>query len=201
MGAGHFNAIELKDAMLSPPCSDGPGGRQRPHSHTNSGYELCELGKNYGEKRIGWIAGDAKLIDAFKKLKTNIDSGIPYFIQDAAIAALSDEKHVEENQRCLKEKRDIMVDAFVKAGLKNCSPKATFYIWQELPTHIDSMKLCKKLLQPEYGIVVTPGSMLTETIDGVNAGKNYIRLALVPTATDCKIAAEKIINVIGSTKW
>lgn len=146
--------------------------------------------------RIGWIAGDAKLIDTFKRLKSNIDSGIPYFIQDAAIAALSDEKHVEENQRCLKEKRDIMVDAFVKAGLKNCSPKATFYIWQELPKNINAMDICKKLLQPEYGIVVTPGSMLTETIDGVNSGHNYIRLALVPTAADCKKAAEKIIRVI-----
>jgi len=148
--------------------------------------------------RIGWIAGDAKLIDAFKKLKTNIDSGIPFFIQDAAIAALSDEKHVEENQRCLKEKRDIMVNAFVKAGLKDCSPKATFYIWQELPKHIDSMKLCKKLLEPEYGIVVTPGSLLTETIDGVNAGKNYIRLALVPTAADCKKAAERILQILST---
>ena len=146
--------------------------------------------------RIGWIAGDPKLIEATKKLKTNIDSGIPYFIQDAAIAALSDEKHVEEQRKRLKAKRDILVEAFVKAGLENCSPNGTFYIWQKLPENITGLQLCKKLLAPEYGIVITPGSFLTETIDGKNIGDHYVRLALVPSIYDCKIAADKILHAI-----
>ncbi|MFH1223704.1 MAG: aminotransferase class I/II-fold pyridoxal phosphate-dependent enzyme [Pseudomonadota bacterium] len=146
--------------------------------------------------RIGWIAGDEKLIDAVKKLKANIDSGIPYFIQDAAITALSDEKHVEEQRQRLKEKRDIMVSAFTKAGLNNCSPAATFYIWQELPKNVLSMDVCKKLLSPENGIVITPGAILAETMNGVNIGQNYIRLALVPSAADCAKAAEKIIKAV-----
>ncbi len=146
--------------------------------------------------RIGWIAGDAKLIDATKKLKTNIDSGIPYFIQDAAIAALSDEKHVEEQRKRLKTKRDILVDAFVKAGLENCSPKATFYIWQELPRTITGLQLCKRLLEPEYGIVISPGSFLTDVVNGNNSGNNYVRLALVPSIEECNLAAKKIIRAI-----
>jgi len=146
--------------------------------------------------RVGWIAGDAKLIEATKKLKTNIDSGIPYFIQDAAIAALSDETHVEEQRKRLKAKRDILVEAFVKAGLDNCSPNGTFYIWQKLPDTITGIQLCKKLLEPEYGIVVSPGSFLTETIDGNNIGGHYVRLALVPSIDECKTAADKILHAI-----
>jgi len=52
--------------------------------------------------RIAWVAGDNELIDTIKKLKTNIDSGPPYFVQDAAITALKDEVHVEENRKRLK---------------------------------------------------------------------------------------------------
>ena len=148
--------------------------------------------------RIGWIAGDKKLIEATKKLKTNIDSGIPFFIQDAAIAALSDEEHVKEQRKRLKVKRDILVSAFVKAGLENCSPKATFYIWQKLPNNVTGIELCKRLLEPEFGIVVMPGSFLTETVDGKNIGEHYVRLALVPSIDDCKIAAERIIKAITS---
>ena len=45
--------------------------------------------------RIGWVMGDPELVAIFRKTKTNIDSGTPTFLQDAAIAALGDEEHVE----------------------------------------------------------------------------------------------------------
>jgi len=72
--------------------------------------------------RVGWVAGDRALIAAFKKLKTNIDSGTPTFIQDAAVAALSDESHVEALRALYRKKRDLIADAFVAAGLKECRP-------------------------------------------------------------------------------
>ncbi len=142
--------------------------------------------------RAAWIAGDPQLINIVKKLKANIDSGIPYFIQDASIMALSDEKHVDENRKRLKERRDVLVSAFKSAGFTDCTPRGTFYIWQKLPDGVNGLTLCKKLLEPEYGIVVTPGSFLTETTNGKNIGDNYLRLALVPTLEDCIKAAEKI---------
>ena len=148
--------------------------------------------------RIGWICGDERLIAAVKKLKTNIDSGIPYFIQDAAIAALGDEKHVEEHRAKLLLKRDIIIHAFKKASLEDCTPMGTFYIWQKLPKHITGLDLCKKLLDPKYAIVMSPGAWLTETINGVNQSQNYVRMALVPTVEECKVAAEKIIHAISS---
>ena len=45
--------------------------------------------------RVGWVCGNENIIDVFKKVKTNIDSGTTTFVQDAAVAALKDEKHVE----------------------------------------------------------------------------------------------------------
>lgn len=142
--------------------------------------------------RAAWIAGDAKIIDVVKKLKTNIDSGIPYFIQEACVAALADEKHVKQNRERLKQRRDVLVSAFKSLGFDDCTPNGTFYIWQKLPKGISGLTLCKKLLEPEYGIVVTPGSFLTETIEGVNIGNSYLRMALVPSLEDCIKAAEKI---------
>lgn len=176
----------------------------RPHSILEAGIDGV-LSINSMSKRslmtgwrAAWIAGDPELIDTVKKLKTNIDSGIPYFIQDASITALKDEKHVEENRKRLKEKRDILVSAFRSVGFEDCMPRGTFYIWQKLPDGISGVTLCKKLLEPEYGIVVTPGSFLTETIDNKNIGDNYLRMALVPSTSDCIKAAERIAKAARS---
>ena len=81
--------------------------------------------------RIGFVAGDERIVTAFKKLKTNIDSGTPDFIQDAAIAALENETHAESMRLLYREKRDILVEALQSAGLEVSVPPATFYIWFE----------------------------------------------------------------------
>jgi LL-diaminopimelate aminotransferase len=148
--------------------------------------------------RVAWIAGDSNLISSIKKLKTNIDSGIPYFIQDAAIAALEDENHIEEQRKKITIKKEIITKAFKDAGFEESLPDGTFYIWQKLPENITGSKLAKKLLEKEYGIVVTPGEMLSEEINGFNPGKYYIRIALVPSIEECKIAAEKITKAIAT---
>ncbi|MBD3309799.1 aminotransferase class I/II-fold pyridoxal phosphate-dependent enzyme [Candidatus Woesearchaeota archaeon] len=142
--------------------------------------------------RIGWIAGDENLIAPFKKLKPNYDSGAATFIQDAAAAALSDEKHVEEMRKGYKEKRDIMVKAFSDIGLEDCTPPATLYIWQRCPEGIGSVEFAKKLLDPEIAVVCTPGSWLSAQEENLNPGDGYARFALVPSLEDTKKAAEKI---------
>ena len=142
--------------------------------------------------RIGWVAGDENIISAFKKLKPNIDSGTPTFIQDAAIAALRDEKHVEKMRNDYKKKRDIMVNALTDAGLDDCTPDATLYIWQKTPDKLNSVDFAKKLLQKEIALVVTPGAWISTKFNGINPGKDYVRFALVPTLSETKNAAEKI---------
>jgi len=144
--------------------------------------------------RVGWVAGDAKIIDLFKKVKTNIDSGTPTFLQDAAITALTDEKHIKAMRMEYKEKRNILVSALEKFGLSKCLPEATFYIWQKVPKGISSVEFATKLLDPKIAVVVTPGEWISETIEGVNPGANFVRFALVPTVEQVKEAAEKIIK-------
>ena len=142
--------------------------------------------------RIGWAAGDENIISAFRKLKTNIDSGTPTFIQDAAVTAISDEAHVEKMRSGYKQKRDILVGALKSAGLEDCTPPAAMYIWQKCPRGTDSVEFAKKLLGKDAAIVVTPGEWISNNFNGFNPGKDYVRFALVPTVEECKIAAERI---------
>jgi LL-diaminopimelate aminotransferase len=142
--------------------------------------------------RIGWIAGDSRIIAAYKKVKTNIDSGTVTFIQDAAIAALKDDKHVIELREDYRKKRDIMVNAFSKIGLPNCEPKGTIYLWQRVPAGYTSLDFAKKLLEKEIAVVTTPGSWLSREAHGVNPGEGFIRLALVPPIKKVIEAADKI---------
>ncbi len=142
--------------------------------------------------RIGWIAGDRRIIAAYKKVKTNIDSGTVTFIQDAAIAALKDDKHVRELREDYRKKRDIMINAFSKIGLPNCEPKGTIYLWQRIPERYTSLDFAKKLLEKEIAVVTTPGSWLSHEAHGVNPGEGFIRLALVPPIEKVMEAADKI---------
>ncbi|MFH2027540.1 MAG: aminotransferase class I/II-fold pyridoxal phosphate-dependent enzyme [Nanoarchaeota archaeon] len=142
--------------------------------------------------RIGWMAGDSRIIDIFKKVKTNIDSGTATFIQDAASAALLDETHVEQFRESYKKKRDIMIDALTSIGLEDCSPDAGIYIWQKVPSGMTSVEFAKKLLEKDVAIVTTPGAWISNSIDGVNPGEGYVRFALVPTISECKEAAQRI---------
>ncbi len=142
--------------------------------------------------RIGWAAGDENIISAFRKLKTNIDSGTPTFIQDAAVSALKDESHVDKMRKEYKQKRGIMIKALTSAGLEDCTPDATLYIWQRTPENTDSVGFAKKLLQKEIAVVVTPGAWISTKSNGINPGSDYVRFALVPSLQETKEAAARI---------
>jgi len=143
--------------------------------------------------RVGFVVGDSRIVEAFKKVKTNIDSGTPNFLQDAAITALEDESHVTESITEYREKRDILIDALESIGLEKAQSDATFYIWQKVPTGMSSEEFAKKLLAPEIAIVATPGSWISDkTADDKNPGEGFVRFALVPTVAQVREAAERI---------
>ncbi|MBK8207509.1 MAG: aminotransferase class I/II-fold pyridoxal phosphate-dependent enzyme [Planctomycetes bacterium] len=141
--------------------------------------------------RVGWAAGDKRIIDVFKKVKTNIDSGTPNFVQDAAIAALADEKHVEKLRRTVKRKRNLICTALRKAGLKNCKNPAGLYLWQKAPDGMSGEDFAKLLIEKCH-IVTTPGEWLSDEVDGVNPGAGHVRFAFVPPMAEVKDAAERI---------
>ena len=143
--------------------------------------------------RIGWVMGDRELVTIFRKVKTNIDSGTPTFIQDASVAALAEEGHVEAFREEYRQKRDILCSALAAAGLEDCTPEATLYIWQKVPEGMSSIDFATRLLAEKIAIVTTPGSWISEPASGgENAGEGYVRFALVPSIQDTRLAAERI---------
>ena len=172
---------------------------EAPHSALQFGREGVVIFHSLSKRsamtgyRVGFVAGDKDAVAVFKKVKTNIDSGTPTFIQDAAIAALSDETHVAQMRDEYRQKRDILCDALTSIGLPRCAPAGTLYVWQRVPQGMTSVTFAKRLLAPETALVTTPGSWISDVCDGgLNPGEGYVRFALVPSLEETQAAAAKI---------
>ena len=140
--------------------------------------------------RVGFVAGDERIISGFKKVKTNIDSGTPTFIQDAACLALEDQVEVAKMREEYRKKREIMIDALTSCGLEAPIGDATFYLWQKVPKNFNSVKFAELLI--ELGIIVTPGQLISDEANGINPGIQFVRLALVPVIEEVEEAAKRI---------
>ena len=147
--------------------------------------------------RIGFMAGDPDIIKIFLAAKENMDSGCANFVQAAAIAALEDEKHVEQMRAEYDQKRKIITDAIKQSGLRQGYSDGTFYIWQPIEDKISSSDFAEKLLDESCALVVTPGPALAINLpDGTNPGEGFVRFALVPTIEDTKEAAERLVKAM-----
>ncbi len=138
------------------------------------GVEFHSLSKTYHMTgwRIGMVVGNADMVDALFRVKSNLDSGIPQAIQYAAVKALrGSQEHIAEHNAIFQRRRDKLLKVLNEIGLKARIPKATFYIWAKIPRGYTSMDFTKKLLD-EAGIAVTPG------IGYGKEGEGYIRLSL-----------------------
>ncbi len=138
------------------------------------GIEFHSLSKSYNMTgwRIGMAVGNAEMIDALKRVKSNLDSGIPQAIQYAAIEALTGPQDcIPEHNAIYQKRRDLVVDMLNSVGLEAKLPKASLYIWAKVPKGYTSVELANALLE-EVGIVVTPG------IGYGKNGEGYVRLSL-----------------------
>ncbi|MFQ5845010.1 MAG: aminotransferase class I/II-fold pyridoxal phosphate-dependent enzyme [Planctomycetota bacterium] len=143
--------------------------------------------------RVGWTAGDAAAVAAFREVKTNIDSGTPWFVQDAAAAALQDEQHVRAMVAEYRVKRDLLAEALVGLGLPDCRPAATIHFWQRVPEGLDGLSFAGRLLHPDIAVVATPGAWISDPApDGSNPGQGYVRFSLVPTVDETRTACRRI---------
>jgi LL-diaminopimelate aminotransferase len=138
------------------------------------GVEFHSLSKSYNMTgwRIGMAVGNATLIDALKRIKSNLDSGIPQAIQRAAITALDGPQDcIAEHNNIYQRRRDLIVDTLNRIGLKAPTPKACLYVWAAVPAGYTSQQLATELLE-DVGVVVTPGNGYG------SAGEGFIRLSL-----------------------
>ena len=138
------------------------------------GIEFFSFSKTFNMTgwRIAWAAGNPEMINALMRVKSNIDSGIPQAIQHMAIAALEgDQSLIAANSAILQRRRDRVVAALEKIGLRVRNPKASLYVWARVPEGMTSAEFATRLLE-EQAVVVTPGRGYGEH------GEGYVRLSL-----------------------
>ncbi len=133
--------------------------------------------------RSGFMAGDARLIDALRTFRPNAGVATPDFVQDAAIAAWNDDAHTAAQRAKYGEKRALFMAEFAKRGWQHEASQATFYIWMKAPGG-DDVAFVEKLLR--LGLVATPGSYLGR------GGEGFVRWALVPTLAQCREAIARL---------
>jgi len=143
------------------------------------GVEFHSLSKSYNMTgwRIGMVVGNPVMVDALRRIKSNLDSGIPQAIQYAAIEALTGiQDCIQKHNAVYQKRRDLVVDMLNRIGIETKSPKATLYVWAKVPEGYTSVSFATALLD-EAGVVVTPG------IGYGRSGEGYIRLSLtIPDA-------------------
>jgi len=123
--------------------------------------------------RVGMAVGNAELINALTRVKTNMDSGIPQAIQQMAMAALDGPLDaVEEHNAIYTRRRDRAIEVLRELGLRVEPPKASLYIWARLPEGERSSADFAGRLIDQTGVVVTPGMSYGA------AGEGYIRISL-----------------------
>ena len=138
------------------------------------GIEFHSWSKTYNMTgwRIGMAVGNAKMINALFRFKSNLDSGIPQAIQQAAIQALNGpQDSIAEHNAIYQRRRDKLVKALNDIGLRARTPKASFYIWARIPDGYTSVSFTAELLD-KANVAVTPGTGYG------SAGEGYIRLSL-----------------------
>ena len=172
----HNNLAVCHDAPYTEVAFEGykPPSFMQASGAKEVGVEFHSLSKTYHMTgwRIGMVVGNAEMIDALFRVKSNLDSGIPQAIQQAAIEALRGSQDcIAEHNAILQRRRDKLIKVLAKIGLKARIPKATFYIWAKVPQGYTSIDFTKKLLD-EAGIAVTPG------IGYGKEGEGYIRFSL-----------------------
>ena len=138
------------------------------------GIEFHSLSKSYNMTgwRIGMAVGNAEMINALMRVKSNLDSGIPQAIQHAAIEALQGPQDcIQEHNRIYQRRRDKVVATLRQIGLEVSVPRASLYVWAKLPPGWKSGAFSALLIE-EKDIVVTPGAGYGRY------GEGYIRLSL-----------------------
>jgi acetylornithine aminotransferase len=138
--------------------------------------------------RCGFVAGSPELVAALRVFRPTAGTTPQEFVQRAAVAAWSDEAHVDEARERYARKRAALRDVLERKGCRIAGSVATMYLWVHVPGDETSEAFACRLL--ERGVVVAPGAYLGPS------GEGYVRFALVPTEEDCRLAAEILEEIL-----
>lgn len=159
--------------------------------------EFTSLSKTYSMAgwRVGFAVGNRDLIAAMTRVKSYLDYGAFTPIQAAACAALNGPQDiVEQNRQLYHKRRDILVEAFGRAGWDIPPPRASMFAWAPLPpalAHLGSLEFSKQLLT-EAKVAVAPGVGYGED------GEGYVRIAMVENEHRLRQAARNVKRYLQS---
>ncbi len=153
--------------------------------------EFFSLTKSYSMAgwRVGFCSGNRELVGALIKIKSYLDYGMFQPIQIASIVAFRGPQDCVENYRKVyQSRRDVLIKSMKQAGWDIEPPKATMFVWAEIPEafrHMGSLEFCKFLIK-EGGVAVSPGIGFGE------GGEGFVRFALVENEHRIRQAARGI---------
>lgn len=188
--ASKNNILVCHDAAYTEIAFDGynPASFLETEGAKEVGIEFHSLSKTFNMTgwRLGFAAGNENAIAALGKVKTNIDSGAFQAIQYAGMEALSNYKDgLDERKKLYQHRRDLFCKGLDEAGLKYDKPKATFYVWFEVPEGYTSSSFAAKLLE-DSGIIVTPGNGFGEH------GEGFARISITIDTSRIGQAVERL---------
>jgi LL-diaminopimelate aminotransferase len=152
------------------------------------GVEIFSLSKGWNMTgwRIGWVAGNADVVEHFRRLKTKLDSGMFDALQLAGAAALTEARgYPAEMSAIYRRRRDLMIEALAEIGLPADPPQATPYVWVRVPDGHTSETFTELVLE-EAGVVVSPGPSFGPS------GEGYVRISLTVADERLEEAAARI---------
>ncbi|MDY4449139.1 MAG: aminotransferase class I/II-fold pyridoxal phosphate-dependent enzyme [Collinsella sp.] len=189
--ACEHDLLIVHDNAYSDIVFDGePGGSflQYPGA-LEVGVEFFSLSKSFNVTgaRIGFLVGREDVVSAFAKLRSQIDFGMFFPIQKAAIACLNGPRDEVEAQRLkYQERRDALCDGLEDLGWERPNAHGSMFVWAKLPGgRTDSMAFCEELME-KAGVVVTPGASFGPS------GEGHVRMALVLPPDQIALAVEAI---------
>ena len=152
------------------------------------GAEIFSLSKGWNMTgwRVGWIAGNAEVVERYRQLKTNLDSGMFDALQLAGVAALTEARDFPlEMSEIYRRRRDLMLGALREIGIDAEPPRATPYLWIPVPTGHDSASFTELVLE-QAAVIVSPGPSFGPS------GEGYVRISLTVPDERLEEAAGRI---------
>ncbi|MBA3717837.1 MAG: LL-diaminopimelate aminotransferase [Actinobacteria bacterium] len=197
--AREHELIVVHDNAYSEICFEGyraPSFLQTPGAK-DVGVEIFSLSK--GWNMTGWrcalMAGNPEVVERYRQLKTNIDSGMFEAMQAAAAAALTEARDFPaEMSEVYERRRDLVADALRSIGLHVTPPLATPYFWARVPEGYTSGSFSELVLE-RAAVVVSPGSAYGPS------GEGFVRISLTVPDDRLEEAVSRIETALAGTSF
>jgi len=175
------------DGYRAPSFLETPGAKQ-------VGVEIFSLSKGWNMTgwRAGLVAGNPEVVERYRQLKTNLDSGMFEAVQHAIAVALTESRDFPREMSAVYERRrDLLAEALAAIGLEVDPPQATPYFWVRVPEGHDSASFTELVLE-QAGVVISPGPSFGPS------GEGFVRLSLTVPDSRLNEAARRIESSLRS---